>query len=399
MKNTPFEFVPIKDVVYFQEGPGLRNWQYGYSGIPFLNIRTITDQGTIDKSLCQYVKQNEFEGKYEHFLLEEGDFVVSSSGTLGKLAEIRSQDLPLMLNTSVIRFRPLNPEKLDRTYLKWFIKSPLYLRQIQKAATGTAIKNYGSSHLKQMVMPLPPLEEQRRIAAILDQADAVRQKRKQAIALTEELLRSAFMDMFGDPVTNPKGWDVDVIENFGQVITGNTPPRSDITNYGDSIEWIKSDNINSSLHFITKADEWLSCKGRKIARIVPPNSVLVVCIAGSPSSIGRAALTDREVAFNQQINAVIPKPDVNPYFLYSQFFAAQNLVQTESTESMKGMVSKSKFSSIQFIRPPEHKQHEFGNWFLRFHNWSQHLYKDQQLANYLLNSLLQRAFRGELCSD
>ncbi len=117
--NTPFECVPLQDVVYFQEGPGLCNWQFGNCGIPFLNIRTITDEGFIDKSLCQYVKQEEFEGKYEHFLLDEGDFVVSSSGTLGKLAEVRGQDLPLMLNTSVIRFRSLDSEVLERRYLKW----------------------------------------------------------------------------------------------------------------------------------------------------------------------------------------------------------------------------------------------------------------------------------------
>jgi len=103
MINTPFQCVLLKDVVYFQEGPGLRNWQYGNTGIPFLNIRTINDNGFIDKDLCQFVKPEEFYGKYEHFLLNAGDYVVSSSGTLGKLAEIREEDLPLMLNTSVIR--------------------------------------------------------------------------------------------------------------------------------------------------------------------------------------------------------------------------------------------------------------------------------------------------------
>ena len=82
--NTPFNCVSLKNVVYFQEGPGLRNWQYGGSGgVPFLNIRTLTDEGTINKSLCQFIKMEEFEGKYEHFLLNEGDYVVSSSGTLG----------------------------------------------------------------------------------------------------------------------------------------------------------------------------------------------------------------------------------------------------------------------------------------------------------------------------
>ena len=69
-----------------------------------------------------------------------------------------------------------------------------------------------------MEIPLPPLEEQKRIAAILDKADALRRKRQQAIDLTDRLLRSIFLDMFGDPVTNPKGWEVEPLEHIGQII-------------------------------------------------------------------------------------------------------------------------------------------------------------------------------------
>lgn len=213
--NTPFKCVPLHSVVYFQEGPGLRNWQYGSSGIPFLNIRTFMDSGRINKELCQFVKAEEFQNKYEHFLLDAGDYVVSSSGTLGKLAEIFPEDLPVMLNTSVIRFRPLDCNNLDRIFLKWFIRSPLYIQQIKKASTGTAIQNYGPSHLKKMIIPLPPIAQQKRIAAILDKADAVRRKRREAIRLTEELLRSTFLEMFGDlmlfrnkTLDNQKGFKV-----------------------------------------------------------------------------------------------------------------------------------------------------------------------------------------------
>jgi type I restriction enzyme S subunit len=69
--------------------------------------------------------------------------------------------------------------------------------------------------VREYVVPLPPLPEQRRIADILDKADAIRRKRKQAIALTEELLRSAFLEMFGDPVTNPKGW---LVKPLGELL-------------------------------------------------------------------------------------------------------------------------------------------------------------------------------------
>ena len=79
----------LDSVVYFQEGPGLRKWQFGERGIPFLNIRTF-ENGRINRAKCQFVKLEEFKGKYEHFLLNEGDLIVSSSGTIGKIATIPS---------------------------------------------------------------------------------------------------------------------------------------------------------------------------------------------------------------------------------------------------------------------------------------------------------------------
>jgi type I restriction enzyme S subunit len=261
---------------------------------------------------------------------------------------------------------------------------------------GVTQQNISKSIVEKLEIPLPPLEEQRRIAAILDKADGVRRKRKEAIRLTEELLKSTFLEMFGDPVTNPKGWEIAKLGDFGKILTGNTPPRSVSENYGDEIEWIKSDNITTPEHFLTEAEEKLSAKGKKIARTVPNGSVLVTCIAGSRSSIGRAALTDREVAFNQQINAVVPNSDVDPYFLYGQLFVAQHLVQAQSTDSMKGMVNKSKFSSIEFIKPPSQKQQKFGKWFLGFHRYYMNLISGEEQSENLFNSLLQRAFRGEL---
>jgi type I restriction enzyme S subunit len=124
--------------------------------------------------------------------------------------------------------------------------------------------------------------------------------------MADELLQSAFLDRFGDPLTNKKGLPTAPINELGRVVTGNTPPRANPENYGNAIEWIKSDNINTPEHFLTPADEYLSEVGKLQGRTVPAGSTLVTCIAGSPSVIGNAALADREVAFNQQINAVVP---------------------------------------------------------------------------------------------
>lgn len=183
-----WEVIPLQDCVYFQEGPGLRKWQFGDSGVPFLNIRTF-DNGYIKTSKCQFVKLEEFTNKYEHFLLQEGDIIVSSSGTIGKIAVVRECDLPLMLNTSTIRFRSLYSDHLAQDYLKFYLQSQHFFEQISSATTGSAISNYGPSHLKQMEIVVPPLNEQRRIVAKLEKLLAKCEASKQRLDKIPSILK------------------------------------------------------------------------------------------------------------------------------------------------------------------------------------------------------------------
>lgn len=162
-----WKIVPLPEAVFFQEGPGLRSTQFRDSGIPFLNIRTFKD-GRIDRSLCKFLATDEVNSKYQHFLLHENDIVCSTSGTIGKLAKITAEDLPLMLNTSVIRFRPLDENQLERGWILLFLQTRYFLDQAMSAATGSAQVNVGPSHLKQMLFVLPPLDEQRRIVAEIE---------------------------------------------------------------------------------------------------------------------------------------------------------------------------------------------------------------------------------------
>ena len=142
----------FSDLVDFKEGPGLRNYQYREHGIPFLNIRTFGDD-EIDLSKTQHLDENEVAAKYGHFLVEEDDHVVSSSGTLGRVVTIRKCHLPLMLNTSVIRMRPKPP--MTKWLLKAYLKHGTYLQSVTAMATGAAQLNYGPMHLKILELPMP----------------------------------------------------------------------------------------------------------------------------------------------------------------------------------------------------------------------------------------------------
>ena len=248
---------------------------------------------------------------------------------------------------------------VDLRYLFYALKSA----NLQKHTITTSIPGLNRDDVYRTKIEIPAIQEQRRIATILDKADAIRRKRRQAIDLMNDFLRSVFLEMFGDPVSNPKNWELHKLGEIGNVVTGNTPPRAHPEYYGSSIEWIKSDNINTPSHYLTKATEFLSDEGKVVGRAVPTGSILVTCIAGSPSCIGNAAFTDREVTFNQQINAVVPDESCNSKYLYALFYVGKKLIQAASTNSMKGMVSKTKFESIEVPVPPISLQNKFAKCF------------------------------------
>jgi restriction endonuclease S subunit len=166
----------LDDVLFFQEGPGVRNWQFTDSGVKLLNVRNLVD-GRLDLgNTDRFLSEEEAYGKYEHFLVETGDLVMATSGvTWGKTAWVNSGHLPLCMNTSTVRFRPLNEDRVTRSYMHAFLKSRFFTRQIDRLVTGSAQPNFGPSHLKQVEMTIPDMESQlqyqqrfKRFTALLD---------------------------------------------------------------------------------------------------------------------------------------------------------------------------------------------------------------------------------------
>ena len=147
--------IPLPEVIDYKEGPGIRNWQYTNSeeGTHFINIRCIQD-GDIVLSDANRIRDEEANGKYAHFHLKEWDIVISTSGTLGRSAIVRREHLPLVLNTSVIRFRPIKGKTLF-SYLNGYLNSPIFLDELKSMASGSVQKNFGPTHLKKMSVLCP----------------------------------------------------------------------------------------------------------------------------------------------------------------------------------------------------------------------------------------------------
>jgi type I restriction enzyme S subunit len=142
-------------------------------------------------------------------MIPAGALLVAMYGaTVGRIATL---GISASSNQAVCHIVP-DDSIADQRYMFYALSRqvPKWLNQ----RVGGAQPNISQQIIRNTKVPLPPIAEQRRIAAILDKADAIRRKRKQAIQYTEELLRATFLDMFGDPVTNPKGWEILPIESL-----------------------------------------------------------------------------------------------------------------------------------------------------------------------------------------
>lgn len=150
---------PFTEVIFFQEGPGIRNWQYVYDGqgVNFINIRCIQQEHYLDLSNASQISKEEAYGKYGHFLVEPGDILISSSGTLGRYAIARPENLPLCMNTSVIRFKPLKDSE-TYAFVYGYLTSREFYSHLTSMSTGSAQVNFGPTHLKKIEIPMPSSE-------------------------------------------------------------------------------------------------------------------------------------------------------------------------------------------------------------------------------------------------
>lgn len=167
-----WEVKKLSDVSWYQEGPGLRKWQFKSEGLKVINVTNLVGKYLDLSNTSRYIDKSEVEKKYKHFLIDENDIVVASSGnSWGKVSSVRQEDLPLLMNTSVIRFKTLSEEEMIRGYLLYFLRSDYFNKQIALLITGSAQPNFGPYHLDRTKIAIPSIKEQMKIVSILSEID------------------------------------------------------------------------------------------------------------------------------------------------------------------------------------------------------------------------------------
>lgn len=234
-------------------------------------------------------------------------------------------------------------------WLFYFVRQDSFRREAKKNFTGTAgQQRVPTSFLENSVIPLPPLSEQQRIVDILSRAEGIVRLRREAQHKAAEIIPALFLDMFGDPATNPKGWPTLRLDEVTTVKGGGTPSKSKLTYWDGDIPWVSPKDMKSQL--ISSAEDHItqSAIEESATNLLPAGSILMVTRSGILRHTLPIGTNTVPVAINQDLKAFIPSESILPEFLLAQLnFRAPEIlsgvrtgatVQNLETEAVRRML-------------------------------------------------------------
>ena len=362
-------------------------------GVNWIKISDATASGKFIYMTKEKIKPS---GVARSRLVKPGDFLLSNSMSFGRPY--------IMQTTGCIHDGWLvlsDYEKcFDQGFLYHLLGSPVVFEQFDRLAAGSTVRNLNIELASRVVLPVPPLPEQQRIVALLDEAfDGIATAKahaernlQNARTIFESHLQSVFTQ-------RGPGWMEKKLEEIGKTQTGSTPKTNDRANYGDFISFVKPGdfNIDGTLDY---DKDGLSESGAAGARKVPAGSVLMVCIG---ATIGKCGYCDQDVTTNQQVNALTPSDGSSHRFIYYQMLneTFQRKVIHASGQATLPIINKSKWSALTVWLPQKvHEQTTIAAKFDALLGETQRLESNYQqkltALDELKKSLLHRAFNGDL---
>jgi len=276
---------------------------------------------------------------------------------------------------------------------------------VKKGFKGAGLKHVSKEHLKKISILLPPIDQQEKIISILDQADQLTQHRQQADQLTKQYLQSTFYEMFGDPVTNPKGWEVKELAQvcneiyryptfYGFEYVEEGVP---VVRIGDILE---DGSVSSRISDYVFVDLQIS---EQYPRTVLEMNDILMAVRGDGSTAKKIGIVKEETVIGGNISPNLLRikvddkmvnPDYAYYFLTSK--GGQSLLKRLIRRAAKKTITATRIKKIKIPKPPIELQNHFGDIVTdvdKLHHYQQ---KSSEQINDFFNSIMQRAFRGEL---
>jgi len=367
-------------------------------GIPLVTSKNLVG-GRIDFDSCSFISEADHKKISQRSAVDDGDILYAMIGTIGNPVLVEKTREFSIKNVALFKF---SGRRVYNRFFLHFLQSDNVKRQFQRKARGGTQKFVSLGNIRGLEIPLPPLPEQRRIAAILDKADALRQKRRQAIEKLDQLLQSVFLDMFGDPVTNPKGWDVKPVEEIVRDFVGGKNVQS--AEVGDPFTHriLKVSAVTKKIYDASESKP-LPIDSKIDPRAYVGRGDLLISRANTAELVGATAYV-----WDTPANIVLPdkvwkfdfRTEAPPLFIWEIFkneaFRSELSKLGSGTSGSMKNISKQKLRKVLLIQPPMNLQKEFAEVSEKLHSMITSANVAKLKQDRLFHSLQQRAFNGTL---
>lgn len=344
----------------------------------------------LDLSTAGYVDAAFHREIYKRCPVKKGDVLLTKDGANTGLAAENDLEQEFSLLSSVPLLRP-KEGVLSSRYLVHWINSPMGQRLMIQNMSGSAIRRLILAEIKRKEIPLPPLSEQKRIADILDKADTIRRKRQEAVKLVEsELLKSTFREQLGDPRTNPRGWSIEQLGDVINFVGGSQPPKTTFINEPKP-GYVRLVQIRDF-----KTDKYPTYIPKELAKRPFAKDDVMIARYGPPVfQILRGLEGTYNVALMKAENTERTTKDFIFYLLQIPEIHDVVVANSQRTAGQSG-TNLTLLKSLEIPIPPIEKQIEIAAILKSIETYHDTSMKYSEVANELFNSLVQRAFNGNI---
>lgn len=383
----------LGDIVEFIGGgtPDKSKPEYWNGPIPWASVKDIKSSHLTQTQ--DFISEEGLKSSTSK-LIPPGTVIIATRMAVGRAA-INSKSMAINQD-----LKALKPKvKLEPKFLLHLMLANALI--LNSKATGATVKGIRLEHLKGLKVSIPPFEEQKRIAGILDAAEELKQKRQKSLELINELKQSIFIEMFGDPILNSKSWPLEKLKNLTSKIGSGATPRGGSKSYKDEgIPLIRSMNVQDGL-FTSKGIAYIDdgqAKALNNAQVL--GSDVLLNITGA--SVARVCITPKEyhgARVNQHVAIIRPTSHLNCLFLQFQLINPSfksKLLSGAGGGATREAITKSDIENTTVIHPPIEEQNKFAQRITKISQFESDYSLSFKKLDELSASLEKKAFSGEL---
>jgi type I restriction enzyme, S subunit len=310
----------------------------------------------------------------------------------GGSASIHFADEPFSTSTDCFVAISTNKE-IKTKFVYYYLFGNIHL--LERGFKGAGLKHISKKYIENLDIPILPIETQNKIVAILDNANSIIEKRESTIQIFAELLRASYLDIFGDPISNSKNWDIELLGDISKLERGrfSPRPRNDPSYFGGKYPFIQTGDINNSRYRLNTFTQTLNEKGIKVSKQFNIGDI-VIAIVGA--TIGATSILQIDTYATDSIIAIKSTGKTNNVFLEMLLRFYRQVLLDTAPEAARANINLSILGRLKIITPPIELQNRYLEIDKRIEAETKRLLSSLEQLKQLQNSLIQKVFNGQL---